>query len=95
MIVRVPKAMESYATQYIGMARTQLSAALSPEASDPLRFKTLGHNLKGSAPSFGLVELGRLGALLEAAADDRDQEGLERAIDGIRRHLAEMEVVFE
>ncbi len=95
MIVTVPKMMESYVTQYLAMAREQVRDVLAQGAADPRRFKTLGHNLKGSAPSFGLVELGRLGTVLEAAVEARDQAALEQAIEDIRQHLAEIEVAFE
>lgn len=95
MIVRVPKEMESYVTQYVEVARAQLKEALQPEATNPTRFKTLGHNLKGSAPSFGLVELGRLGAGLEAAAMAQDQDALELSIHEIQQHLATIRLEFE
>ncbi len=92
MKVRVPRAMERYATQYVAMARTQIGDAL--RAGPATAFKTLGHNLKGSAPSFGLAELGRLGADLEAAADARDQDALERAVHALQTYLAEVEMEF-
>ena len=95
MIVRVPKEMESYVTQYLAMARQQTVDILQPSATEPGRFKTFGHNLKGSAPSFGLVELGRLGAALEAAAVARNQDALEESIHAIQQHLATIQVVFE
>ena len=95
MIVRVPKAMESYVTQYLAMARTQLAGVLRPDHADPGRFRTLGHNLKGSAPSFGLVELGRLGAMLETAAVAQDQDALEQSIHDLQQHLATIQVEFE
>ena len=95
MIVRVPKDMESYVTQYIAVARTQLTDVLQPGAANPGRFKTLGHNLKGSAPSFGLVELGRLGAALEAAAVAKDQDALEQSIHDIQQHLGAIRLEFE
>ena len=95
MIVRIAKEMESYVTQYLAMARTQMSDVLHPNHLDPGRFKTLGHNLKGSAPSFGLVELGRLGAALEAAAVAQDQDALEQSIHDLQQHLAEIQVQFE
>ena len=95
MIVKVAKEMESYVTQYLAVARTQLADVLRPDPKNPGRFKTLGHNLKGSAPSFGLVELGRLGAALEAAAVARDQDELEQSIHDLQQHLAEIQVQFE
>ena len=95
MIVRVAKEMESYVTQYLAVARTQLADVLRPDQKNPGRFKTLGHNLKGSAPSFGLAELGRLGAALEAAAVAHDQDALEQSIHDLQQHLAEIQVEFE
>ena len=95
MIVRVPRDMESYVTQYLAVARTQLADALRPDHANPGRFKTLGHNLKGSAPSFGLVELGRLGAALEAAAAAENQDALEQSMHDLQQHLAEIQVQFE
>jgi HPt (histidine-containing phosphotransfer) domain-containing protein len=95
MIVRVAREMESYVTQYLAVARTQLADVLRPDHQNPGRFKTLGHNLKGSAPSFGLVELGRLGAALEAAATAQDQDALEQSIHDLQQHLAEIQVQFE
>lgn len=94
MIVRVPKEMESYVTQYIAVARTQIRDVLQPGATHPTRFRTLGHNLKGSAPSFGLAELGRLGAALEAAAVAQNQDALEESIHAIQEHLAAIQVEF-
>ena len=93
MKARVPQAMERYVGQYLAMARTQIDDALRTGAAPS--FKTAGHNLKGSAPSFGLVELGRLGADLEAAAEARDQDALERAVHAIQTYLGEVEIEFE
>jgi HPt (histidine-containing phosphotransfer) domain-containing protein len=95
MIVRVPRDMESYVAQYLAVARTQVADVLRPDHRNPGRFKTLGHNLKGSAPSFGLVELGRLGAELEAAAAAQDQAGLEQSIHDLQQHLATIQVEVE
>ena len=95
MIVRVPKAMQSYVTQYLAMARTQLAGVMHPGHADPGRFQTLGHNLKGSAPSFGLVELGRLGAVLETAAGAKDQDALEQSIHDLQQHLAAVQIEYE
>ena len=93
MITRVPKDMERYVTQYIGMAKEQLADALRPGPA--ARFRTLGHNLKGSAPSFGLSELGRLGAVLEAAAIAEDQSALEDAVHALQTYLAGVQIEFE
>lgn len=93
MIARVPKDMERYVTEYIEMARAQITEALQP--GPPVRFRTLGHNLKGSAPSFGLTELGRLGAALEAAAIAENQSALEDAIDALQTWLADVRIEFE
>ena len=95
MIVRVSKEMESYVTQYLAVARTQIADVLRPDHQNPGRFRTLGHNLKGSAPSFGLVELGRLGAALEAAAVAQNQDALEQSIHDLQQHLATVQIEFE
>lgn len=96
MIVKAPKSMEAYVTQYLAMARTQLSELLhAPDYPSFPRLKTLGHNFKGSAASFGLVELGSLGDALESAADARDAAAVDAAVGAIQRHLAAVRVEFE
>lgn len=96
MIVKVPQAMGSYVTQYLTMARTQLSElAHAPGCPDFRRLESLGHNFKGSAGSFGFAELGSLGHALEVAAGARDSEAVDAALGAIERHLAAVRVEFE
>lgn len=56
--------------------------------------ETMGHRLKGSGGGYGLIQLGNLGATLEAAAKAKDIGKLTRTIKEIEEYLSNLEVEF-
>ncbi len=54
----------------------------------------LGHKLIGTGYNYGFQKLGDLASDLEKAGKNKDEASARRAIDGIRRHVQNVEVVF-
>ena len=64
-----PRELASYVPEYIRTARGDLRTALAAFArGDRGPLRALGHNLKGTAPAFGLAEVGALAERLERLA---------------------------
>ena len=51
------------------------------------RIRTLGHNMKGSAASYGFAPIGRIGNAMERAAVEGDPENVQRAIEGLAGYV--------
>lgn len=49
----------------------------------------VGHQIKGTAPTFGLPDIGEAGARLELAAKAGDRRAIEAELDTLRRLLEE------
>ncbi len=54
----------------------------------------LGHKLIGTGYNYGFQKLGDLASDLEKAGKNKDEASARRAIDGIRLHVQNVEVVF-
>jgi signal transduction histidine kinase/CheY-like chemotaxis protein len=65
----LPRELRAYIPEYLGLARRELLTALAAfERGEGAPLRSLGHNLKGSAASFGLDEVGDIAGRLERAA---------------------------
>ncbi len=63
-------------------------------ALDFSALETLGHRLKGSGGGYGLNELGKLGAELEAGAKTKSVAKIAATINAIEEYLNNLEVEF-
>jgi signal transduction histidine kinase/ligand-binding sensor domain-containing protein/DNA-binding NarL/FixJ family response regulator len=71
----LPRELAAYVPEYVNIARRELASGIAAlERGERTGLRTLGHNLKGSAPSFGLGEVGVLGARLEESAIAGDEQ---------------------
>lgn len=77
IFVRPPRELVELVPEYIAISRAQLDDAMADNNVSALR--TLGHNLRGSAASFGLDDLGLLGRELEECATREGSEDRTRA----------------
>jgi HPt (histidine-containing phosphotransfer) domain-containing protein len=93
IIERPPAALAEYVPEYLAETRRQLDAACAA-ASVPL-LKTLGHNLRGSAPAFGLHILGGIGRRLEKTALEGDPDDTLACARFIDDYLTRVEILPE
>jgi CheY-like chemotaxis protein/HPt (histidine-containing phosphotransfer) domain-containing protein len=79
----LPREITAYIPEYLNIARRELLAALAAyDGGDGAPLRRLGHNLKGSAASFGLEELGRIaGRLEQAVIEGGERDARERAAE--------------
>ena len=63
----------------------RLSDALSGKDYETIRI--IGHNMKGTGASFGFPQLTVAGALIEAAAKDRDDAGIRLSIGDMQKAI--------
>jgi hypothetical protein len=68
----------------VGLSRTALASANFNE------LRRIGHNLKGTGPTYGFPTLGALGARIESAAKAGNAELLEQSINELERLLSEL-----
>lgn len=61
-------------------------------AQDFAKIQRIGHNIKGSAASYGMVPLGRLGTQLESLSERHDRHGIHDVIQAIRSFLAALDI---
>jgi CheY-like chemotaxis protein len=69
----------------------QIPDALARGAFEDI--KLIGHNLHGTAQTYGFADLGELGSKLEAAADRHDPSGIECVVAEIIDHLESIRVI--
>lgn len=78
---------------YIERRKTELNdlrAAVA--AADFARLATVGHNVKGTAGSYGAPELGLLAEKIHVAAVEKDGEGCRAAVEAYGAYLVRIEV---
>jgi signal transduction histidine kinase/AmiR/NasT family two-component response regulator/HPt (histidine-containing phosphotransfer) domain-containing protein len=84
----LPPEIQALVPQYLG-GRVQdlqhLSQALSERDYETIRI--IGHNMKGTGASYGFPELTAAGALIEAAAKNRDDDGIRLSLGGIKKAI--------
>ncbi len=64
------------------------------QAQDMECIRKIGHNLKGVAGSYGLMDLSDLGLQLEKAARQDDTEGVANVLSGMEEYLTGLEVSY-
>lgn len=69
---------------------TEIGQAI--EAHDFTSLATFGHNVKGTAGSYGIPGLGAFAEELHTAAVNKNNEGCRKAFEGYRDYLARVEV---
>jgi signal transduction histidine kinase len=68
-VIDIPAGFEQFSRNYIAARRRELPAMFAILPSGQLdQLRTFGHNMKGTAASFGFAELTELGAAIEDAA---------------------------
>jgi signal transduction histidine kinase/DNA-binding response OmpR family regulator len=69
-----------------------IQAALEHRDFDTIRI--LGHSMRGSGGGYGFETISEIGAALEKDALAADAAGIERRLDQLKSHLAQVKVVF-
>lgn len=83
----IPKYMERRVSD-VGALRV----AMMQHAFDEAR--VIGHRMKGSGGGYGFDPITEIGAEIEQAAQDADENALRVATDSLDRYLAEVQIVF-
>lgn len=63
--------------------------------SDHAAVLAIGHTLKGVGGGYGFVRITELGAGLEAAARDHDNDAMAKQLAELEQYLQQVEVVYE
>lgn len=75
--ITIPDGFEALSRNYIASRRKEVSRMLEfPSGQGLTELRVFGHNMKGTAVSFGFPELTRLGAAIEEAAKTSDASQL-------------------
>ena len=61
------------------------------EQADFENLRTIGHNMKGSGLAYGFDEISRIGAVVEAAAEEKEAEALRRSVVELARFIEAIE----
>ena len=91
----VPSAILEFVPAYLDQCRSDIAGLreLFRTGEFP-RIVTLGHNMKGTAPSYGFPVIGLLGGSLEAAAKARDCVALLATITAMEEHVTKLAASF-
>lgn len=95
-IIMVDSRLEKIIPQFLAQQKTDFEAI--EQALKTLNYEELvrlGHRMKGSCGGYGFHELGRLGGLVEAAAQSKNSDSLQNYIDLIREQLFHTQISFE
>jgi HPt (histidine-containing phosphotransfer) domain-containing protein len=93
IVVRVPADLAEYVPEFLSTTQSQLASSFDALAQGRFgAFRTLGHNIKGSAGSFGFDALGDLGRHLENAAVAGEYDRVRELAASIRDYLDRLEV---
>ena len=88
--IRPPEGLEAFIPQYLELTRNDIEAAIADGSL--AAWRTLGHNLRGSATSFGFGEVEAFGRAIEGHAARGSTEGaLECALE-LREYLDRVEI---
>lgn len=78
---------------YIERRKTELrDIQAAVEAADFDKLATVGHNVKGTAGSYGAPDLGLLAEKIHAAAVEKDGAGCRAAVEAYGAYLLRVEV---
>jgi len=93
--ITIPEGLEDLIPDYLAARRSEISEMTSLlAASNYAHLRTIGHNLKGSAASYGFPELTTLGAELEAAAERGDHAAAGQQIADIENYLSAVQTAL-
>ncbi|MFC1829905.1 Hpt domain-containing protein [Thermodesulfobacteriota bacterium] len=65
------------------------------EKDDYETIRTLGHNMKGTAGACGFDDVTDMGAHLEAAAKQKDNDTIQKTLDALASYFERVEVMYE
>lgn len=95
VVVLLQRRLEPLAVRFLANRRAEIAPLR--EAAASADFDTLrrsAHDLKGLAGSLGFVELTKLGAALEGAAQRSDASEAKHLVESLADHLASLRVDY-
>jgi CheY-like chemotaxis protein len=93
-LIRIPTGLEQLAPRYLTDRIAEVPVMLRLVESGSLeRLSVLAHNMKGTGTAYGFPDLTRLGAALEAAAKQADQETARARIIELEQYLSRVKLV--
>lgn len=96
MIVRIDSRLERIVPKFLESQRRQIpQLKLAYQRGDFGSLERLGHQNKGTCGGYGFTFLSELGALLEKAAQNKDDRKIEKAITEIEDYLEIVTVQYE
>jgi len=96
IIVKIDSDLEEIIPMFIDNRHKDLKELDECLSSNDLSsIEVIAHKLAGNAGSYGFMDLSKIGANLEMACKEKNQEKIEKFISEYKNFMAKLEVVFE
>jgi len=96
IIVKIDSDLEEIIPMFIDNRHKDLKELDESLSSNDLSsIEVIAHKLAGNAGSYGFMDLSKIGANLELACKEKNQENIEKFISEYKNFMAKLEVVFE
>lgn len=93
--IEIDKDLEDIFDEYLKHREEDIiKFEISISQNDFLSIQVIGHRLAGNAGSYGLVELGKIGSSIEAAAKDKDTRNLKKYFEEYVQFIKNLDVRF-
>ena len=96
ILVRANPTLADLIPAFLQNRRQDVNAMLDAlDGSDFATVENLGHDMKGAGGSWGFQGITDIGAALEKAAENADNEGSRRWVGELTRYLDRVEIVYD
>lgn len=93
--VRIDEELKSIVPGFLERRKGEVDSLRNAlKSKDFNLLKTIGHNLKGSAGGYGFDLLGQLGAEIESASIEKDENKIEATVGKIESYLSNIDVIY-
>ncbi len=96
IFVRVDRELEDLIPGYLAKRRKDIPSIISfVDQGDYEKVRVLGHSMKGSGGGYGFDPITEIGARIEGAAKEKDEQAIRNLTDELSKYLERIEVVYE
>ncbi len=96
IFVRVDRELEDLIPGYLTKRRKDIPSIISfVDKGDYEEVRVLGYSMKGSGGGYGFEAISEIGARIEAAAKEKDEQTVRNLTDELSKYLERVEVMYE
>lgn len=96
IVVRIDPDLEDLIPGFIENRRKDVSAILEALEKDDFQpIRSLGHSMKGAGGGYGFHAITDMGAALETAAKNKENDAIRRHANELSSYLDRVEIVFK